>query len=1769
MQQRSALHNLKTQQSNVSKNQAKPTVSAMNKQPKMIGPYQVGEVIGRGACGKVFKGLNFQNGQLVAIKQIKINNVKVEHKKSLQSEINLLKKLEHPNIVKYIDSIYTEHYLNIILEYVENGSLDSLIKKFGKFPETLVAIYVQQVLQGLDYLHTQVVIHRDIKGANILTTKDGIVKLADFGVATKLNDTEKSNSAFGTPYWMAPEVIEMSGQVTQACDIWSLGCTVIELLTGNPPYSNLQPVSAMVKIVQEGMPALPESITDELKDFLNKCFEKDPYRRIDAKGLLEHAWMKKYDKNLFQKIINNGNKLPEVVSNTIKLHINQVDKPYNSMYQKVNQSDYQIVRAQQHVNKKAEMVEPKKKIEDSKQVEQLQMKKPLKKEDEDEDGEIGDFGEEINDMNDVPIERPKCLSNINFNSNSSDVGDNTQSNQPPVSKLRKMQTSLQRETEQALANDTKLNHTYQYEQIQNTSNGEEFKEGYSFIGMKYHSKQRSIQNSKSGMIQPHQQIQEQPLQLAMNQTQSNLKQFQQVQLRQGQPQNTINTTTIQNQSLSLANQSQLQQFVNQQSASQRQNYKSQDKSAGPGSGDGAPQVKQSFSSTPQNRQLNQQQQIVGQQNNQEIKQIFDVQGNRKVYYLTKKNRQAISNHQEPVHSYGNSGSTNNPNDDSQLSMGLSTTQRQKKIDQTRTKKSQMQKEDFDLLMQQQQYQQQQREMMARYHLYSNQNSQMQMSNIQAQVYQKPKSNDIVRSQNSPSAQNAQIQRIPNQLNSQYYQHHPNSGQINYHSNKNNQSGYNFQFQNDMSSQDFELQNPQFLGRHQSANQQQPQQQIVRNIQHQHNFTQMPTHQMYQFSDSEQMMLPETRLPQNMVGAQPLRKITKQYDQRGMLVQKNYHSGSNSSIQPSFQNLNENLNEAGQIDIEDHYEQLEASDLENMQYMMKQESDYSAPQVLRQYMMGGGVSADFNLAKLQNIRQQSAFHQRYGSSFSQLNMYPNLEGQHSQPVYVPQIQSIEDHIKRTQLSEQKLGRGHMTQFYGNNPALQHHIQHKSVISNFQNSNSSPKTIHNQLAQQQALRNQQIRQDGMNGSFENFLDTVSNNDEQYLYGTLGIGQGMPSNVRASIINMQNLKNVRESYSKKFAEEVKTNEEQRLGMMMMMAIGNNEQESQTRKQNNRGSNRSQNIDQMIRQTNQSIQMQSIGSGRSNGSVQINNPAETEVIDAMYEECEKLISLIKFTQNQLEKLNNDPSSYTNQEIGFTSAQTQITEENQEIDIESAKFQKEQDLIQYISNLSDKLKLFGSQKQKAQLAEMIGYHNMINLLNLSDEVVYPTLLLINFFCESSMKVQDNLCICGFLQYMIRFSNPLNKREIILDIGYFIGQIFQSQSTAFVVYFLLIDQFLVIQSKDMIMLAIDAYYVLSNEKIEYFRLPIEDITIFLSKYQIIEKITAIIPKLYQDIETSEVLVQQEQMQNYLEKAFDILQKMMSGPHDVVQKITVDKILRNTICKILQETLNDPSHQTLDLEKNDVVKMLVEMLQFFLNDIDNIQLQHQEAQETTYGRIKFMILFSSNLMLIEKMSNQLISLDKQIAQADENAKRGKIHHHNKNSSSARSINNMGSLGSQSQFGDADIILQNKIYYNQRIQQNVLIMKELMEIFKVINPKIDPQVDFNQLIKIFQKLLNTAEKHNFVIIQEIAQNLIIQSKDIMEKRTQQQQTLQTQQQQQQQQNNLNINQQQNISEQNNVKQRYDMQMKPGAMQLAQNMRQINNGVNSTRAKSPLFQ
>lgn len=251
--------------------------------------YQLGDCLGKGAFGSVYRALNWGTGETVAIKQIKLADLPKTELRVIMLEIDLLKNLDHPNIVKYQGFVRTAETLNIILEYCENGSLHSIAKNFGRFPENLVALYMSQVLHGLLYLHEQGVIHRDIKGANILTTKQGLVKLADFGVASKtagLNEV----SVVGTPYWMAPEVIELTGATT-ASDIWSLGCTVIELLDGRPPYHQLQPMPALFRIVNDDHPPLPQGASPVVIDFLMQCFQKDPNLRVSARKLLKHPWI--------------------------------------------------------------------------------------------------------------------------------------------------------------------------------------------------------------------------------------------------------------------------------------------------------------------------------------------------------------------------------------------------------------------------------------------------------------------------------------------------------------------------------------------------------------------------------------------------------------------------------------------------------------------------------------------------------------------------------------------------------------------------------------------------------------------------------------------------------------------------------------------------------------------------------------------------------------------------------------------------------------------------------------------------------------------------------------------------------------------------------------------------------------------------------------------------------------------------------------------------------------------------------------------------------------------------------------------------------------------------------------------------------------------------------------------------------------------------------------------------------------------------------------
>lgn len=259
--------------------------------------WKKGELLGVGAFGKVFLGLNLDSGELMAVKVIPVTSGPDgdEHTEELIREISLMKVLFNEHIVRYIGTERDEAHLYIFLEYVPGGSIASVVHKFGKFQEALVRAYTRQILVGLAYLHEHQIMHRDIKGANILISNDGVVKLADFGASKKITEMMTQNDCMslkGTPYWMAPEVIMQTGHGRSA-DIWSVGCTVIEMITGKPPFSEFPTqVSVLFHIANtQDPPTIPEGVTEDCQDFLLLCFQRNPKERPTAATLLKHPFV--------------------------------------------------------------------------------------------------------------------------------------------------------------------------------------------------------------------------------------------------------------------------------------------------------------------------------------------------------------------------------------------------------------------------------------------------------------------------------------------------------------------------------------------------------------------------------------------------------------------------------------------------------------------------------------------------------------------------------------------------------------------------------------------------------------------------------------------------------------------------------------------------------------------------------------------------------------------------------------------------------------------------------------------------------------------------------------------------------------------------------------------------------------------------------------------------------------------------------------------------------------------------------------------------------------------------------------------------------------------------------------------------------------------------------------------------------------------------------------------------------------------------------------
>ncbi|KAM4712572.1 serine/threonine-protein kinase PAK 6b isoform 2-T3 [Anableps anableps] len=246
--------------------------------------------IGEGSTGVVCIAREKHSGRQVAVKMMDVR--KQQRRELLFNEVVIMRDYQHPNVVQMFRSALVEDELWVIMEYLQGGALTHIIGE-TRLNEEQIATVCEGVLQALSYLHSQGVIHRDIKSDSILLTLDGRIKLSDFGFCAQISkDVPKRKSLVGTPYWMAPEVISKTPYGTEV-DIWSLGIMVVEMVDGEPPYFNETPISAMKKLRDEAAPSIKnvQRVSPVLKDFLGCMLTRDTPQRSAAADLLEHPFM--------------------------------------------------------------------------------------------------------------------------------------------------------------------------------------------------------------------------------------------------------------------------------------------------------------------------------------------------------------------------------------------------------------------------------------------------------------------------------------------------------------------------------------------------------------------------------------------------------------------------------------------------------------------------------------------------------------------------------------------------------------------------------------------------------------------------------------------------------------------------------------------------------------------------------------------------------------------------------------------------------------------------------------------------------------------------------------------------------------------------------------------------------------------------------------------------------------------------------------------------------------------------------------------------------------------------------------------------------------------------------------------------------------------------------------------------------------------------------------------------------------------------------------
>ena len=300
-------------------------ISKNESNPELI--YKKIKILGKGSFGEVWLVKNREINKQYAMKIIKKNKNKQKENEEITNEINILKKLDHPKVLKVLDFYITDSNYYIITEYCPEGELFNEIIKKGKFDEGQSSFIMNQLFKGMAYCHGMNIIHRDLKPENIMIAKREKneclqVKIIDFGTAKIFEKGSKENRYVGSSYYMAPEVINRS--YNEKCDIWSCGVILYILLTGRPPFDG-DDDKDILKSIKEGIydtKSYPyPNLSSEAQDLISKCLQYDPRKRLTAQQCLEHDWFK--TKNFINK--NKVNQIAPELANQILINM----KNYN------------------------------------------------------------------------------------------------------------------------------------------------------------------------------------------------------------------------------------------------------------------------------------------------------------------------------------------------------------------------------------------------------------------------------------------------------------------------------------------------------------------------------------------------------------------------------------------------------------------------------------------------------------------------------------------------------------------------------------------------------------------------------------------------------------------------------------------------------------------------------------------------------------------------------------------------------------------------------------------------------------------------------------------------------------------------------------------------------------------------------------------------------------------------------------------------------------------------------------------------------------------------------------------------------------------------------------------------------------------------------------------------------------------------------------------------------------------------------------------------